>query len=315
MRSISTFLSITFFTLVASNQGTAQLHPMESLGREMFDSFRESKFSNFYNRSVFSLNEDSFKSFLLRIRNKSIRDDLISLHKQSFPENTTFDQKWEIAFKHQWRQQLRHIASYTPSRIREESFNPILKEANEYGVQWKTTRLLAIEALLPVNWKNGRFHIKGDLDLDANNSDSRVLYLDRNLNYRLTLNKMTYSKTFMIGTEKEDSEKNYKKGILGNGSGQGDILLKFDSQTPSKLFYFCPDQEGAGGPIIIKDFDDLNKPNQRTDVLLTFSYDEPARAFQIIIKDALLSQRGAIFTERPKFIGEVSLPRGLAFPN
>jgi hypothetical protein len=315
MRSISKFLTITLLTIIASNQGIAQLHPMESLGREIFDSFRGSKFSNFYNRTIFSLNEDSFKSFLFGIRNKSIRDDLINLHKQNFPENTTFDEKWKIAFKHQWRQQLRHIASYTPSKIREESFIPILKEANEYEVQWKTTRLLAIEALLPVNWKNGRFHIKGDLDLDANNSNSRVLYLDRNLNYRLTLDKMTYSKTFMIGTEKEDSEKNYKKGILGNGSGQGDILLKFDSQTPSQLFYFCPDQEGAGGPIIIKDFDDLNKPNQRTDVLLTFSYDEPARAFQIIIKDALLSQKGAIFTERPKFLGEVSLPRGLSFPN
>jgi hypothetical protein len=91
--------------------------------------------------------------------------------------------------------------------------------------------------------------------------------------------------------------------------------LKFDSQTPSQLFYFCPDQQGAGGPIIIKDFDDLNKPNQRTDILLTFAYDEPARAFQLLIKDALLSGKGAIFTERPKFLGEVPLPRGLSFPN
>ena len=75
----------------------------------------------------------------------------------------------------------------------------------------------------------------------------------------------------MIGTEREDSEKSYKRGILGNGSGQGDILLKFDSQTPSQLFYFCPDQQGAGGPIIIKDFDDLNKPNQRLKVFQMYS--------------------------------------------
>jgi hypothetical protein len=315
MRSISKFFTITLFTIIASLQAMAQLHPMESLGREIFDSFRASKFSDFYNRSVFSLNEDSFKSFLFGIRNKSIRDDLINLHKQNFPEDSTFDEKWKIAFMHQWRQQLRHIASYTPTKIRDESFIPVLKEANEYGVQWKTTRLLAIEALLPVSWKNGRFQIKGDLDLDANSSNSRILYLDRNLDYRLTLNKLTYSKTFMIGTEREDSDKSYKRGILGNGSGQGDILLKFDSQTPSQLFYFCPDQQGAGGPIIIKDFDDLNKPNQRTDILLTFAYDEPARAFQLLIKDALLSGKGAIFTERPKFLGEVPLPRGLSFPN
>lgn len=315
MHVISIFLTIPILLLFIPNPGMAQLHPMESLGREIFDSYRASQFSKFYNRSIFSLNENSFKSFLFQIRNKSLRDNLIQLHKQNFPPNATFNEKWELAFKHQWRQQLRHLAAYTPSKIRNESFTPILKEAREYGVQWETTKLLAIEALLPISWQNGRFKIKGDLDLDANTSNPRILYIDRNLNYRLTLDKLTYSKTFMIGTESEDSEKSYKKGILGNGSGQADILLRFDTNTPSELFYFCPDQKGAGGPIIVKDLDDLNKPNQRTDILLTFAYDEPARAFQIIIKDALLSAGGAVFTERPKFLGEVSLPRGLSFPD
>ena len=116
MRSISKFFTITLFIIIASHQGMAQLHPMESLGREIFDSFRGSKFSNFYNRSVFSLNEDSFKSFLFGIRNKSIRDDLINLHKQNFPEDSTFDEKWKIAFMHQWRQQLRHIERQKETR-------------------------------------------------------------------------------------------------------------------------------------------------------------------------------------------------------
>ncbi|MBT3539820.1 MAG: hypothetical protein HN489_01670, partial [Opitutae bacterium] len=224
-------------------------------------------------------------------------------------------EKWKVAFQHLWRNELRHIARYSPSQVRNESFIPILKEASYYNIQWETTQLLAIEALLPVSWKNGRFQIKSDQGIDLNQSNERILFLDRNLDYRLTLNKFTYSKTFMIGSDPEDSDQAYKHGILGNGSGQGDILIRFNSATPSNLFYFCPDQLGAGGPIIIKDMDDMNKPNQRTDLLLTFSFDQPARAFQIIIKEVLLSNRGPIFTERPKFLGEVSLPRGLSYPN
>jgi hypothetical protein len=315
MQSTFKFISVCVLFQLAPSQGNAQLHPMEALGREIFDSFRQTDFNTFFQRSIFSLNEESFKFFLSEVRNKSLRDDLISLHKQPFPTNSSIQEKWNIAFEHLWRNELRHIARYSPTQVHRESFAPILQEAKGYNIQWKTTQLLGIEVLLPVSWKNGRFQIKGDLDLDANGSNQRVLFLDRNLNYRLSLDKLTYSKTFMIGTESEDSEKSFKSGILGNGSGQGDILIRFDSSTPSNLFYFCPDQQGAGGPIVIKDLEDMNKPNQRTDILLTFSFDQPSRAFQIIVRDAILSNNGPIFTERPQFLGEVQLPRGLSFPN
>ena len=315
MRSIFKFISVCVLLQLAPIQGNAQLHPMEALGREIFDSFRQANFNTFYQRSIFSLNEESFKFFLSNVRNKSLRDDFISLHKQSFPANSSIEEKWNIAFQHLWRNELRHISQYSHSKVHNESFFPILQETKEYGIQWKTTKLLGIEVLLPVSWQNGRFQIKGDLGLDANGSNERILFLDRNLSYRLTLDRLTYSKTFMIGTEAEDSEKSFESGILGNGSGQGDILIRFDSSTPSNLFYFCPDQQGAGGPIVVKDLEDMNKPNQRTDILLTFSFDQPARAFQIIVRDAILTTNGPIFTERPQFRGEVQLPRGLSFPN
>ncbi|MGY8714326.1 MAG: hypothetical protein ACKVJ1_10600 [Verrucomicrobiia bacterium] len=276
MRSIFKFISVCVLLQLAPIQGNAQLHPMEALGREIFDSFRQADFNTFYQRSIFVLNEESFKFFLSNVRNKSLQDNLISLHKQPFPTNSSIVEKWNIAFEHLWRNELRHIARYSPTRVHRESFAPILQETKEYDIQWKTTKLLGIEVLL---------------------------------------DKLTYSKTFMIGTEPEDSEKSFKSGILGNGSGQGDILIRFDSSTPSNLFYFCPDQRGAGGPIVIKDLEDMNKPNQRTDILLTFSFDQPARAFQIIVRDAILSHKGPIFTERPQFLGEVQLPRGLSFPN
>ncbi len=314
MRKFVQFISICIFLNLLSNQATAQLHPMEALGRAVYDSFRQANFESFYQHSIFSMNEGEFKNFLKNIRNKSLQEDLIALHKQDFPTNSSLSDKWNIAFEHQWRIELRHLAKYLPAKIQQNTFYPILQEAKEYGIKWETARLLAIEVLLPATWKNGRFHIKGDLDLDSNGSSDRVLFLDRNLNYRITLDKLTYSKSLMIGTVSEDSDQIFKPGILGNGSGQGDILIRFDSSTPSELFYFCPDQVGAGGKITVKDLDDTDKPNQRTDLLLTFSYGQPARAYQIVVNEALLSSQGAVFTERPKFLGEVFLPRGLSFP-
>lgn len=315
MRSFLKFISVSLLFALGSNSSSAQVHPMQTLGREIFETFRQSNFSAFYQRSIFALNEESFKNFLFQIRNKSIRDDLIAHFTQVFPPHSSNSEKWNIAFKHLWRKQLRHLSRYDPAKVRIESFIPILKEASEYGIQWETTKLLAIEVHLPVSWENGRFQIKGDLDIDDNGSNIRVLHLDRNLDYRFTLDKLTYSKTFMIGLANEDSDQIYKKGILGNGSGQGDILVRFGPDSPSKLFYFCPDETGAGGPISIKNFDSPSKPNQKTDILLTFSYGQPERAYQIKIKDALISPQGPIFTERPVFLGEVSLPRGLSFPN
>ena len=314
MRSIYKFFTILLLIQFASIQGLAQLHPMEALGREIFNTFRTSNYETYFRRSIFSLKEDAFKSFLYGIRNKSIRNNLIALHTQKFAPNSSQSEKWEIAFEHRWRNELNHLSKYSPSQVIKESFTPIINEALEFGIQWETTKLLAIEAHLPVTWKNGRFHIKGDFDLDANVSNPRILFMDRNLNYRLTLDNLTYSKTFMIGRSPEDSEKSYNQEVLGNGSGQADILIRFSSQTPSRLFYFCPEQVGAGGEIIVKDINDMDKPNQRTDILLTFSYGQPACAYQIIIKDTLMSPKGAIFTERPIFLGQVPLPRGLLFP-
>jgi hypothetical protein len=71
----------------------------------------------------------------------------------------------------------------------------------------------------------------------------------------------------MIGTIAEDSESLIKENILGNGSGQGHIILNFPFARDAPLYYFCPDQKGVGGEIIVKDFMDYDKPNQRHDLL------------------------------------------------
>ena len=319
--SATLIVAFTFSTL------SAQVHPKEALGRKIFDSFRTNNFKSLYDSSIFSISEENFKFLLQNIRNQSLRNDLISIHSLPFPQDvSTAEQRWDLAFKHNWRNEWRHLSRFTPERIHEEAMLPILKKAREYEIQWKTVQLIAIEILLPVSWQNGRFVIQGDPDLDDNASSSRTLYLDRNLNYRLRLDNKTYAKAFMIGTDSEDSDLEYKTGILGNGTGQGDILVRFDRNTPDQLHYFCPDLEGAGGEIRVLDFHHTNRPNQRHDLLLTFAYGSPLEAYQILVPQVLTNLRPPsnpkqyplpdlpIFCERPRWIGPVRLPRGLQYP-
>ena len=308
--------TLLLFAVTFGKGLAGQVHPSESLGRIFFESLKTRDFNTYFSQSIFSLNEQSFKIFLKTIRNQSMRDHLIKNHPLAFPADTnTSKQKWEIAFLHNWRTEWRHLSRNTANRINSETFVPILRETDGYDFQWETVQLIAIEILLPVHWENGRFQIKGDLDLEENEVNPRTLFIDRSITYRLRPDKSTYSRAFMIGTDPEDSDEAYNLGVIGNGSGQGDILIRFDQETPENLFYFCPDQAGAGGPIEIKSYDDLDKPNQRQDLLLTLSYGSPQRAFQILLKDVLLTPAGPLFCERPEWIGEVPLPRGLNFPD
>ena len=302
-----------FLFFFSPKKAVAQLHPYETLGRVIFDSFRNHNFDSYYARSIFTLKEAEFKSFLFNIRNQDIRNELMALHRQPYPEDLiSASSKWEIAFKHNWRTQWRHLSSYSPNLVWEQSFRPIILRAEEYDIQWETAKLLAIEVSIPVTWKNGRFEVKSDADLDQYSPDRRTLYLDRNLDYRFQPDKNTYSKALMIGTDPEDSDMAYKRNIKGNGAGEGELLVRFDQSTPNEMFYFCPDQEGAGGKIVVSDFENPQKANQRTDLILTFSYGYPKKIFQIMIKEVILTPKGPLFCEKSEWIGETILPRGLS---
>jgi len=314
LRSISLFLSILAVSGIALPALSGQIHPKEALGRRIFDSFRQNKFSDFYLKSIFSLEEEQFRELLFNIENFELRQKLLQFYTLDYPTSakTQLD-RWKIAFAHTWRDQWRHIAKNSPKMIQRNAFDPILRAAKGYGIQWKTTRLLAIEVLLSANWEDIHFNISGDSMIDQNTTDPKTLFFDRTLTYRIQLDKSTHGKAFMVGYSPDDTEKLFNQNIIGNGSGQGDILLRFNTPYPDRLYYFCPDRSGAGGPILIKDFDETNKPNQRTNILLTFSYGQPERAFQILIRDVLSTPWGEIFCERPQWIGEVPLPRGINF--
>ena len=313
MPSISKVITLIAFLSFGIFCSQAKQHPMERLGENLFTTFKTNDFNAFYQHSIFSLNETTFQAFLKDLRNKSLREDLIAQHRIPFPPAVkTLDQKWYIAFKHNWREQWRHLVRNSSRDIMNQAFLPILNGAAEYDIQWKTTKLVASEVLLPVTWTNVGFEIKGDQDLDSGPGNPRTLFLDRDCTYRLRPDKLTYSKAFMIGLDKQDSEKAFDQGIIGNGSGEGDVLIRFGESTPNELHYFCPDQEGVGGNILIKNIDDTDKPNQRTDVLLTFSYGQPTRYYQIIIRDVVLTASGPLFCERPEWIGVVNKPLGVS---
>jgi len=307
-------LLVVLSGLISFSQANAQIHPKEVLGRRIFDSFRLNKFSDFYLRSIFALEEDQFRDFLFGIENYELRQNLFHFYTLDYPASAQSElAKWRVAFAHTWRDQWRHIAQHSPRMVQRDTFDPILQEAKEFGIQWETTRLLAIEVLLDVKWENNRFEVKRDTMNDHNATPPNTLFFDRKLSYRLQLDNSTYGNAFMIGYAPEDSEKLYSQNILGNGSGQADVLFRFNTPFPDRLHYFCPDESGAGGPIVICDSDQKNKPNQRTDILLTFSYGQPEKAYQILVKEVLTTPWGEIFCERPEWIGEVPLPRGLNF--
>tara|TARA_B100001248_G_scaffold254599_1_gene233162 strand:- start:4585 stop:5541 length:957 start_codon:yes stop_codon:yes gene_type:complete len=307
-----------FLTLVLSNAFQSLLysenHPYLNLGRNVFDSLKTQDFQKFFSQSVFSLTEPEFRTFLLNIRNQDIRNHLTDLHKLPFPEDAnTTQKKWDIVFAHNWRKEWRHLNRNTNGMVKSESFLPLLHGAEKYSFQWQTVELLKVEVLLPLTWQNGRFELKRDFDLSEFEKDSRTIFIDRRIQYRITPNKSTYSKAFMIGTIAEDSESLIKENILGNGSGQGDIILNFPFATEAPLYYFCPDQKGVGGEIIIKDFMDYDKPNQRHDLLITMAFGNPVKYFQIQLKDVLMVGEDALFFGRPEWIGEVSLPSGILY--
>ena len=83
-RFLSLLVSVTIFSSVFPD-ADAQIHPKEALGRKVFDSFRQNKFSDFYLRSIFSLEEDQFRDLPLGIENYELRQNLVQFYTLDYP--------------------------------------------------------------------------------------------------------------------------------------------------------------------------------------------------------------------------------------
>ena len=363
-------LPIFLFGLFCIQTAHAQPHPLNQLGRAVFDSFRDRDLSKFVENSVFALEEDEFRNLLKGIKN----DALIAQLREGSKED------WSIAFAKNWRKHWRHIAKHPKSQIGSQAFDPILAAAKADGIQWSTTTdptEIEIEVLLPVKLEQRHFEVKRDtftpkiISSDRNGTnetepDSGTLYFERGLTYRLRMDSSTHGYGFMIGRKPEDSKQRFDIGIKRNGAGVGDILVNFEKRKwpsgvlkgsslnkenaaeiheeligkklnsaileklsdsnytvdefvseihekyfPSNLYYFCPDREGVGGTIRVTDANDLDKPNQRIDLLLTFDFGKPKRSYQILVREILFTPRGPLFFEKPQWLGEVEAQVGI----
>jgi hypothetical protein len=85
LRSISLFLLILAVSGIALPALSGQIHPKEALGRKIFDSFRQNKFSDFYLRSIFSLEEEQFRDLLFNLENFELRQKLLQFYTLDYP--------------------------------------------------------------------------------------------------------------------------------------------------------------------------------------------------------------------------------------
>jgi len=289
----------TITCIAASARDSA--HPLVNFGESVFRSFRDKDFRAFYNRSVFSMEEEDFRTFLFGIRNDALREKLRA---------GNFDESWKIAFAKNWRKQWRHLSGQSPNKIRERGFNPILEKAAVDGIQWETTTLKSIEILLPVTMSQRRFEVKRDT-FEPEGVDLRKLWIEKGIPYRVRLDPSTHGFAFMIGRKAEDSKSHFDHGINRNGAGVGDILIDFNDTTPKDLFYFCPDVKGTGGDINVVESDDPAKPNQRIDLLLRFVFGKPSRTYGILLREVMYTEKGPLFFEKPLWLGEPNPIEGI----
>ncbi|MBU60924.1 MAG: hypothetical protein CMI26_00315 [Opitutae bacterium] len=120
-----------------------------------------------------------------------------------------------------------------------------------------------------------------------------------------SLNKVNATKIHEELTGKKPSSETLKKLADSSHTVNEFVSEIHEKHFPSHLYYFCPDRKGVGGTICVKDSNDLDKPNQRIDLLLTFDFGQPKRSYQILVREILSTPRGPLFFEKPKWLGVV----------
>ena len=125
MHRLPLCLLTTLISLISISQAEAQIHPKEVLGRRIFDAFRLNKFSDFYLRSIFSLEEDQFRELLFGIQNHELRQNLLHFYTLDYPPSAQTElAKWRVAFAHTWEIS-GDISRIIPRMVQRDAFDPI----------------------------------------------------------------------------------------------------------------------------------------------------------------------------------------------
>lgn len=325
MKLVRFFVSslLLMMTNAIKAQTSPRAHSLETFASHAFESFRQGNFKQFYELTIFNLDERRFKNLILQVNNDEIRNSLTKGKwrewKKEDPQKA--EAKWVKAHFNEWRKSYRRLTQINRGAIRTEAFDKIQNGVQKEGIRsrsppfrWETAKLTTIEVLHKVAIKNNRFRIDG--------SDAPILNWDSRLNHRLQFDLSTHGHSFRFSLTK-DGPIAFGKGIVRETQGNHDLVVRLDD-VPGRLqdsllekydadedgrisweesaeyseedkqllrnpwsivnlHYFCPDQEGMGNKI---DFS-VGKKHPKHNVLLTFAHGNPERLFRILLRDCL----------------------------
>jgi hypothetical protein len=304
-------------------QTSPRAQPLEIFAEHAFESFRQGNFKQFYELTIFNLDEPRFKNLILQVRNDEIRN---SLTKGKWSEWKTEDpqkaeEKWIKAHLNQWRKSYRRLTEINRVAIRSEAFDKIQDSAHKEGIRslsppfrWETAKLTDVEVLHRVSVKKNRFWIDG-MEAPTLNWDSR-------LGHRLQFDLSTHGHPFRFSLT-NDGPIVFEKGIERESQGNHDLVVdlpdvpgrlrdnllsKYDTDGDRRLsweesaeyseedkqllrnpwstvnlHYFCPNRKSMGNKI---DFS-VGKQHLKLNVLLTFAHGNPQRFYRILLRDCL----------------------------
>lgn len=287
------------------------VHPLKIFAFNVLEAYRSNNFEDFYQSTVFALNGEDFKGFLLKVKNNEIRDRLTDgkwsdWEKEAKDQDKSLlelEEEWEKACLTQWRKIYNRLKKVTPPSVRAEAFTPILRGAEKEGIQWQTARLYAIEVFHEVSTDQNQFIIDGEKRPE--------LYWESGLTYRLRFDQKSLDRSFRLSTQREGPIP-YQRGIIREDSGRQDLVASFNT-SPRELYYFCPRKESRNMGNQIH-FSSGGK-HPRRNVLLTFEYGTNKKRYSILLRDCLPlppgMQIGAkknrwLLFERPVWMGPVS---------
>ena len=129
----------------------------------------------------FLLRRISFGNYF-RIQNHELRQNLLHFYTLDYPPSAQTEAKWRLLLLIPGETVETYHSSF-PRMVQRDAFDPF-SEAKEF--QFKGDhRLLAIEVLLDVQWKDNRFEVKRDTMPDHNATHPTTLFFDRKLSYRV----------------------------------------------------------------------------------------------------------------------------------
>tara|TARA_Y100001934_G_C12262191_1_gene730594 strand:- start:26 stop:991 length:966 start_codon:yes stop_codon:yes gene_type:complete len=288
-------------------------HSLEPFAESIFETFRKGDFDSFHRSTVFAMDDEYFKRFLMEVNNDSIRNNLTKGEWSKWQKDAekvgtqeaqdALAEKWEITCLKEWRKVHRRLLGIKRSNVLREGFEPILRGAEKDEIQWETCRLKSIKVVHEISVGSGNFVVDG--------IPSSALYWEPGLTYQLNFNESTHGLSFRLSTEPEGPIV-YERGVDYTKSGNGSIQVKLE-EVPRTLYYFCPDKVGMGNRIIFS----KGKKHPKRNILLTFTYGDPQQSYRILLRDCLPIpssrsntdnaapwERWLLF-ERPSWLGQV----------